>query len=79
MPRELGQFPPDATHLILRLPREQAWAILDALQHLCDDPNLLALEEQDGKDFIVAAGYAVFVRVGDETVTVLTLTKLGAN
>lgn len=79
MPRELGRFPPDAAQLLLRLPREQLWEILEGLQNLCDDPNLLALQEEGGEKFIIAAGYAIFVDVDDETVTVLTLRKVGAN
>ena len=79
MPRELGRFPPDAAQLLLRLRREQIWEILEGLQNLCDDTNLLALQEEDGEKFIVAAGYAVFVDVDDETMTVLTVRKVGAN
>ena len=79
MPRELGPFAPAATHLLLRLPREQAWEILDALQHLCDDPNLVALDEGDSEEFIVAAGYAIAVTVDDDTVSVLALRRVGAS
>lgn len=79
MPRELGQFPPTAAQLLLRLPRDQIWKILQALQNLCDDPNLLALREEDGENFIVASGYTIFVGVDDTTVTVLMLRKISTN
>jgi hypothetical protein len=79
MPRELGWFAPSATQLLLRLPREKIWSILDALQRLCDDPNLGALQEEHGETFIIAAGYAVSVAVGNATISVLALRKLGAN
>lgn len=79
MPRELGQFPPAVFQHLLRLPRDHVWEILEALQSLCDDPNLVALQEEDDQQFIVAAGYAVFVDVAKETVTVLALSKFGAN
>jgi hypothetical protein len=55
------------------------WEILETLQGVCDDPHLLALQEQDGERFVVAAAFAVFVDVDDETVTVLALRKIGAN
>lgn len=79
MPRELGRFPPIVFQHLLRLPRDVIWEILEALQGVCDDPHLLALREQDGERFVVAAGFAVFVDVDDETVTVLALRKIGAN
>ena len=79
MPRELGLFQPAAAQFLLRLPRDLTWQILDALQRLCDDPNLITLEEEDGETFIVVAGYAVSVAVDDETVNVLALRKLGTN
>jgi len=64
---------------VFRLPRDQVWQILDALQRLCDDPHLLALSEEDGQPYILVAGYAVFVEVDDVSVTVLDLRKLGSN
>jgi hypothetical protein len=79
MPRELGRFPPAVAQLLLRLPRDQIWQILDALQRLCDDPHLLGLLEDDGQSYLLAAGYAVFVEVDDASVTVLDLRKLGSN
>jgi hypothetical protein len=79
MPRELGQFPPAVFQHLLRLPRDLIWEILEALQGVCDDPNLLDLEEEEGQQFIIAAGYAVFVDVDDEKVTVVALRKIGAN
>jgi hypothetical protein len=79
VPRELGQFPPIAAQLLLRLPREQIWKILQALQNLCDDPSLLALHEEDGENFIVDSGYAIFLDVDDATVTVLMLRKISTN
>ena len=79
MSRELGRVPPAVTQLLLRLPRNQLWDILDALQRLCDDPNLVTLREEDGQSFVLVAGYAVFVNVDEDSVTVLDLRKLGAN
>ena len=79
MPRELGKFPPTAAQLLLRLPREEIWEILQALQNLCDDHHLLALQEEDGETFIVASGYSIFVDVDDATVTVLMLRKISMN
>jgi hypothetical protein len=79
MPRELGPFAPAATHLLLSLPRAKLWEILDALQRLCDDPNLVALQDEDGEEFIVAADYAIAVTVDDDTVNVLALRKIDAS
>lgn len=77
MPRELDRFPPAVVQLLLRLPRDQVWRILDTLQRLCDDPNLLALMEENGETYVLAAGYAVFIDVDENSVTVLDLRKLG--
>ena len=79
MPRELGPFAPAATHLLLNLPRSELWEILDALQRLCDDPNLVALQGEDGEEFIVAAGYAIAITADDDTISVLALRKIGAS
>ena len=46
MPRDLGRFPLAVTQLLLRLPRDQIWAILDAIQRLCDDLHLFELQEE---------------------------------
>jgi hypothetical protein len=79
MPRELGRFPPAVAQLLLRLPRDKIWRILDALQRLCDDPHLLGLFEEDDQPYILAAGHAVFVEVDDASVIVLDVRKLGSN
>jgi hypothetical protein len=79
MPRELGPFPPAVFQHLLRLPRELIWNILERLQGLCDDPSLLTLQEEDGQQFIIAAGYAIFVDVTADTVIVLALRKVGTN
>jgi len=63
MPRELGPFPASVGQLILRLPIAERWAILDALQRLCEDPNLLDLREEDDEQFIVVARYLVVVEL----------------
>ena len=44
MPRKQGPFPPRVTQLLLSLRRKELWQ-LDTLQRLCNDPNLLELEE----------------------------------
>ena len=78
MPRDLGKFPVAVAQVLLRLPRNQVWQILDALQRLCDDPHLLALLEEDGQSYILVAGYAVFVDVNDASVSVVALRRFGS-
>ena len=78
MPRKQGPFPPRVTQLLLSLRRKELWE-LDTLQRLCNDPNLLELEEEGGQGFLEVAGYVLLVDVDDDTITVVDAYKRGAN
>ena len=79
MPRKQGPFPSRVTQLLLSLRRRDLWEILDALQRLCNDPNLLALQEEDGQAFLEVAGYVLLVDVDDDTITIVDAYKQGAS
>jgi hypothetical protein len=68
------------TQLLLSLRRKDLWEILDALQRLCNDPNLLELQEEDGQAFLEVAGYVLLVDVDDDTITMppVTFSSRGA-
>ena len=79
MPRELGEFPPEVAQLILRLPAKQRWQIIEALEDLCADPYLLAVQEELGEQYIIVAGFAISLDIDDATITVVDIYRRDPN